>query len=220
MELKTVNINQIEFGERFREEYGDLDGLASSIKKDGQIQPLAVKDLGNDKYILLAGGRRFKACMQAGITEVGIRVYPESISDIEMRSIELMENVCRKDLSWIECTNLRKQINDLQMQIHGKKVSTAPDADGHSQADTARMLGISTGALSEDIKLANAIEVFPQLKDAKDKGEAKKMLKKLQEGVLMAELAKRVKNKQADTPLERLRSNLVDNYIIRDFFEV
>jgi ParB family chromosome partitioning protein len=108
MELKTVNIKDVVFGERFREEYGDLDMLAASLKKEGQIQPLAVKQTGPDKYILLAGGRRYKACLQAKIEEVAVRIYPESLSDIEMRSIELMENVARKDLSWIEATNLRK----------------------------------------------------------------------------------------------------------------
>jgi site-specific DNA-methyltransferase (adenine-specific) len=67
--------------------------------------------------------------------------------------------------------------------------------------------------------LANAIEVFPQLKEAKNKFEATKMLKKLQEEIVMAEVASRIRNKEANTPLERLRGSLVDNYLLMDFFE-
>jgi ParB/RepB/Spo0J family partition protein len=219
IELRTISTKQITFGDRFRDEYGDLDMLAASLKKEGQIQPLAVKALGDDKYFLLAGGRRFKACEIAGITEVAVRVYPESLSEMEMRSIELMENVARKDLSWIEATNLRKQIHDLQTEIHGKKVSTAPGAEGVSQADTARLLGISPGALADDIKLANAVEVFPELKGAKNKFEATKMLKKLQEEIVMAEISSRMRSRQAETPTERLRADLMSNYILKDFFE-
>jgi site-specific DNA-methyltransferase (adenine-specific) len=218
MELKTVDISSIIVGERFREEYGDIDTLASSLKREGQIQPLAVKQDG-DKYILLAGGRRIRALKQAEISEVAIRIYPDSISIIEMRSIELMENICRKDLSWIEATNLRKEIHELQVQIHGTKVSTSLDAEGWSKRDTAELLGKSTGSISEDINLANAIAIFPQLKEAKNKQEAQKMLKKLQEELVMAEIATRIRNKQADTPLERLRSNMIDCYVLGDFFD-
>jgi len=220
MELMTVNIKDIEFGERFREEYGDLDSLAASIKKDGQIQPLAVKHKGNGSYILLAGGRRYKACVQAGVEEVGVRVYPESITEMEMRSIELMENVCRKDLSWVEATNLRKEIYELQVSIYGSKVSTSPDAEGVSQADIAKMLGITPAALTQDLQMAKALSAFPQLKEGKNKHEATKMLKKLTEEVAMAELAKRVRNKQADTPIERIQTMLINNYIVGDFFNM
>ena len=58
IELKVINIDQITFGERFRDEYGDLDVLAASIKKEGIIQPLAVRACaGGEEYILLAGGK-------------------------------------------------------------------------------------------------------------------------------------------------------------------
>jgi site-specific DNA-methyltransferase (adenine-specific) len=81
------------------------------------------------------------------------------------------------------------------------------------------LLGRSQGGIIDDINLANAIEVFPQLKEAKNKLEATKMLKKLQEEIVMAEIATRFQNKQANTPLERLRSNLTSCYILGDFFE-
>lgn len=220
IELKTISIEKITFGERFRDEYGDLDTLAASLKKEGIIQPLAVKSCeGENEYILLAGGRRYKACLQAGISEIPVRVYPNTLTDLEMRSIELMENVARKDLSWVEATNLNKEIHILQQQIYGKKISTSPDATGVSLKDTANLLNISVGGLSDDIKLANAIEAFPVIKEAKTKSDAFKMLKKLQEDIVMGEIAKRLAGNQANTPIEHIRQDLMNKYILKDFFE-
>ncbi len=219
IELKVIGIEKITFGERFRDEYGDIDTLAASIKKEGIIQPLAVRAcVGDDEYILLAGGRRYKACLQAGVSEIPVRIYPDTLSDLEMRSIELMENVARKDLSWVEATNLNKEIHILQQQIYGKKTSTSPDAPGVSMRDTANMLGQSVGGLSDDIKLSKAMEVFPDIKNAKTKSDAMKMLKKLNEGLIMSEIANRIKNKQLDTPIDKLRNDLMNCYIINDFF--
>ena len=80
VELKTISIEQITFGERFRDEYGDLDTLAASLKKEGIIQPLAVRACtGGDEYILLAGGRRYKACLQAGSELLRSNRHPAGI---------------------------------------------------------------------------------------------------------------------------------------------
>ena len=218
IELKVVPLTAIEVGERFREEYGDIDTLAASIKKEGIIQPLAVRAEENG-YTLLAGGRRYKACTQAGVLEVPVRIYPQTISDLEMRSIELMENVCRKDLSWCEASELKKRIHELQVEIYGEKTSTLPGAPGHSLRDTARLLGLAPSGVAADIELANAVKAFPQLKEhAKTKSDAMKMLRKLQEEVVVAELAKRAASRVATTPTEVLHKTLIDNYILNDFF--
>ena len=217
MELKIVDIDEIDVGTRFREEFGDIDTLAASIKKEGIIQPLAVAKVG-DRYQLLAGGRRIKACIQAKVKDIPVRIYDEHLSDLEMRSIELMENFARKDLSWVEASNLKKEIHDLQIAIHGEKTSTAPNAPGHSMRDTAILLGKSIGAVSDDIKLATALKMFPQLKEAKTKNDANKLLHKLQEELVVAEMAKRAATRVANTPTEALHRQLIDNYILNDFF--
>jgi DNA modification methylase len=138
---------------------------------------------------------------------------------LEMRSIELMENVARKDLSWVEATNLNKEIHLLQQKIYGKKISTSPDATGVGLRDTAQMLGMGLGTLSDDIKLANALEAFPSIREAKTKSDALKMLKKLQEEIVVSELAKRLLDKRATTPIEKMRNDIVNCFIIKDFFE-
>jgi hypothetical protein len=61
--------------------------------------------------------------------------------------------------------------------------------------------------------------VFPILKGAKTKSDATKLLKKLQEQMVLAEIAKRAAAKTATTPLEIIHQELQNAYIVRDFFE-
>jgi ParB/RepB/Spo0J family partition protein len=219
VELKVVSIKEIVVGDRFRKDLGDLDSLVESFKKEGIIQPLAVKVLEDGTYYLLAGGRRIVAATRAGVADIPVRIYPATLSTIEMRSIELMENFARKDLSWVEMTNLKKEIHDLQVQIYGAKMSTAADATGVSKRDTAKMLGVSSGGLMDDIKLAEAMALFPDLGKMKTKADAVKTFKKMQETLLTQEVARRIQSRQSTTPAGILQSNLCDCFIINDFFK-
>ena len=176
METRVIAYSSIVEGTRFREEYGDIDTLVLSIKKEGLIQPLAVMDNGDETYLLLAGGRRYRAAGIAELPEIPVRIYDNTLDPLQIRSIELMENIIRKDLTWWETAKLKKEIHDLQIQIHGEKISTAPDAPGWSKAMTAQLIGGAESLVRDDIKLAVAIEVLPQLKEAKNRSEAQKML--------------------------------------------
>ena len=111
-------------------------------------------------YILLAGGRRFDAARLAEIEEIPVRIYTKVLDDLEMRSIELEENIQRKDLDFIEDCNLKREIHRLHIAIHGAKVSTSPDASGWSMRDTANLIGRDHKTVSMDIKLADAVEGF------------------------------------------------------------
>lgn len=217
----TLPVSDILVIDRAREDFGDLESLALSLKKEGIIQPLAVQETDDPaKFRLLAGGRRIRACALAKITHVPVRVYAKGLTEEQIKSIELMENVCRKDMTWQEATLLKKQIHDLQVKIHGTKISTTPGAEGWSQKDTANLLGKSVGVVSEDLKLAEAMKAFPQIAEAKTKGDAEKMLNKLKEQLVLQEIAKRVQTRSAATPLEHQKLKLIDNYMVGDTFEM
>jgi len=219
IEMKVVPITSINFGERFRKDYGDLDQLILSFKEEGIIQPLAVQDIGEGKYQLLAGGRRFTAATKAGIAELPVRIYPQDIGELQQRSIELMENVLRKDLDWVEVARLRSKVHELQVEIYGEKISTSPNAPGHGLRDTANLFNISAGQVSEDLKLAKALELFPQLASAKNKTDAHKKLSQIQEGLIREELASRLAAKVASTPMDRIHTALCQRYIVGDFLD-
>jgi len=222
MRVAIIKRDQIVVDTRYRKDYGDLASMIESFKREGIIQPLAVKETDDSrKFRLLAGGRRLEAADQAGIDVIPVRLYPIDMTDLEMRQVELMENICRKDLTWEEDARLKKEIHNLQVEIHGEKMgSTSPEADGWSMRDTATMLDRSIGGVSMDINLADALDIFPELGEAKNKAEASKMLKKLEEAVLIEELASRVEQRTTVTGLDAIRKRLVDSFIVGDFIEV
>lgn len=216
--FENVDINLIDIGDRAREEFGDLDGLASSIKRIGLLQPLVVtRQEGEKPYILLAGHRRLKAKILNKDTKTQVRIVPGKLSEIEMMTVELHENFYRKDFEWIELVKLQKKIHDLQQSIHGKKISTLPDASGWGVAETASLVNRSRESVQKDIQLANAVEQFPELFDGcKNKSEASKLMNKIQETLLREELAKRVVE---NTGSDRLR-RISNAYVIGSFFDV
>ena len=77
----------------------DLEELASSIKKNGLLQPLLVRKVG-DKYQIIAGERRWQACKQLGMKKVPVRL--KDADDDQTIILALIENIQRSDLNPIE----------------------------------------------------------------------------------------------------------------------
>lgn len=77
-----------------------LSELATSIRLHDIIQPLTVSKLGNGKYQLIAGERRFRASKIAGLKDVP--VYIRQANDQELLELALLENLQREDLNAIE----------------------------------------------------------------------------------------------------------------------
>lgn len=186
-ETPTIPRDQIEITSRFRKDYGDIDQLCYSITKNGLISPVAI-GLASEMhisrettlpYILLAGGRRMRAMEKMDWKLIPVRIYDQPLTELDLRAIELAENLDRKDMAYDEDLALKLEIDRLQKSIHGEKIARSAGAPGWSQADTARLLKISPTTLSKDIKLAEAIENFPdmQLGKCKNKAEAIKRLR-------------------------------------------
>lgn len=92
-----MKVDAIAVGERRREDYGDIDGLAASIQKYGLLHPVVVDESG----ALVAGGRRLQAVKALGWVDVPVRSLGE-LTDAERDEIELEENLQRKDLTAYE----------------------------------------------------------------------------------------------------------------------
>ena len=101
--IAMLKINKIEanpFNPRIEFEKEGLTELASSIKELGIIQPLTVRKLGNDKYQIISGERRYRASQVAGLTEVP--AYIRIANDQAMLEMALVENIQRRDLNPME----------------------------------------------------------------------------------------------------------------------
>jgi ParB family chromosome partitioning protein len=77
-----------------------LDELAASIKALGLVQPITLRETGNDKYQIISGERRYRASLKAGLET--IPAYVRKASDENVMEMALIENIQREDLNAIE----------------------------------------------------------------------------------------------------------------------
>lgn len=78
-------------------EEAPLQELAESIKKQGILQPLLVRELGAGRYEIIAGERRWRASQLAGLSEVP--VFLKQVDDETAMAMALVENLQREDLN-------------------------------------------------------------------------------------------------------------------------
>jgi len=86
-----------------------LEELALSIKEQGLIEPLVVVAKG-EKFMLIAGERRWRACQMAGLTSAPARVL--EADDRQIAEMALVENIQRQDLSPLEEARAFKEMLD------------------------------------------------------------------------------------------------------------
>lgn len=79
-----------------------IEDLAQSVKEKGLLQPLLVRPLEDGRYEIIAGERRYRAAMEAGLSEVPAVVL--DVSQEEARALALVENLKREDLNPYEET--------------------------------------------------------------------------------------------------------------------
>jgi ParB/RepB/Spo0J family partition protein len=195
---KNVVIKDIIVEERYREELGDLEGLTLSIKEHGFLSTIIV----DEGMRLLAGFRRMKAAEDAGLDAVPAIVVP--ITDRRAAlEIELLENVERKDFTWIERANLEKAIVDL-------KTEEDPDWSIRKQA---KLMGHSVGTAHRRLKLAEVLEEIPELADSRNEDEAWKRWKRLEEEAIVASL------RHTNEEYKDIIRDAEDSYQIGDAYE-
>lgn len=124
---------------RQRRELPDIEGLADSIRRRGQLQPIVI----TRDNILVAGERRFAAISQLGDRPLRC-VYTDEVDPGELQALEYEENSKRRDLSWQD--NCRAVLNYHNYRLKDKKDWTA--------SQTAEALGLSPAEISERLSVA------------------------------------------------------------------
>ena len=101
--ISHIKINQVEvnpYQPRFEFDEDALKELSESIKLQGLIQPITVRQMGQNVYQLISGERRLRASKMAGMTE--IPAYIRTADDQQMLEMALIENIQRENLNAIE----------------------------------------------------------------------------------------------------------------------
>ena len=94
---RWIPIEEIETNpDQPRTNVGDLKELARSIEAKGVLEPLLVRPIGDGRYRIIAGERRFRAAMEAGLAEVPCIEF--DVPENEVVEIAMIENLHRRDL--------------------------------------------------------------------------------------------------------------------------
>lgn len=208
MEIKTVDVSWLKDAGPKRE-HGSIDELKNSIQEVGLLNPLTVNQDGK----LLAGRRRFDAITQLGWTEIPVRILNSNGPVFDFK-VALDENLKRKNLSDVEMAEALKEYQELKELEEGKAEPGAPKrifipnnilqcselSTNRSQQKTAQEFGISQQAVSKAMKIAQAVEEYPDLRP-------------LQKGSLILQAAskrQRLQNAKAPLPQNKFRTIYAD----------
>ncbi len=227
MKSATVPIDSIYIGDRARSDERLADDIVESAKGIiGQIQSIAVCEYSDEcgtipkTYELLAGFRRLKAFKEAGLTEVLVRIYPSNLSNSDRKSIELIENCARLDLTWQDQVRLIKEIHELQKEIKGPGDPSDSRTKSWTMSDTAKLIGRGRTRIVEDLEFAESLEKIPLLKKCKTRHEARKVLGKVKETIIVEELASREVERVESGEVGDKQKALIDSYLVGDFFDL
>ena len=146
-ELRMLPIQQIQPGKyQPRRHWNDeaLEELAASIKAQGLIQPVVVREIGRHRYELIAGERRWRAAQRAQLGEIPALI--KQVAEQAVPAMALIENIQRQDLTPLEEADaLKRLIGDFEL-THQQ----AADAVGRSRASVSNLLRLTE--LPEAIK--------------------------------------------------------------------
>lgn len=147
--LTTLPVSDIRPGKyqaRVQIDDAALQELAESIKAQGIIQPVVVREQGGKQYELIAGERRWRAAQLAGLTEVPVVI--KNVDDRTTMAMGLIENIQRENLNPIEeAQGLRRLIDEFEL----------------THETVAEALGRSRSAISNSLRLLKLPEPVQEL---------------------------------------------------------
>lgn len=176
--LATARVEQLQpgrFQPRTRMDEQSLNELAQSIRSQGLMQPILVRNAGSQRYEIIAGERRWRAAQIAGLAEVPVVV--RDVADQAALAMALIENIQRENLNPLEeATGIQRLIDEFKL-THQE----AADAVGRSRTGTTNLLRL--------LNLEPAVQQL-LMEGRIDMGHARALL--ALEGTRQKELARKV----------------------------
>ncbi|MBL8393504.1 MAG: ParB/RepB/Spo0J family partition protein [Candidatus Accumulibacter sp.] len=162
---RTLPVGSIQPGKyqpRTRMDPASLEELAASIRVQGLMQPILVRPIGDERFEIIAGERRWRAAQMAGLGEVSTLI--REIPDEAALAMALIENIQRENLNPLEeALGLQRLIDEFAM-THQQ----AADAVGRSRpaaSNLLRLLQLATPAqellMRGDIDMGHARALLP-----------------------------------------------------------
>ena len=138
------NINKIDISKiypnknqpRKNFEEKEIKELSESIKHQGLIQPIEVRETSNDTYEIIAGERRWLACQIAGVHSANCVVM--SVDEKSVYELALIENIQRENLNIVEEAKAYKKLT----QLNGMKIDELSNKIGKSSSHISNLVRI------------------------------------------------------------------------------
>ena len=143
--IADLSRNPYQPRQNFKEE--KLIELANSIKKNGIIQPIAVRisKSGKSKYEIIAGERRWLAAQKAGLHEIPVTIL--DLSDVESLEVAIVENIQRDDLNPIEEARGYKRLNN-EFKYDHESISKLMSKSRSHISNTLRLLTLPADVIA------------------------------------------------------------------------
>ena len=124
-----------------------LEELAASIRKNGIIQPIAVRQSksGSGKYEIVAGERRWLAAQKAGLHEIPVTIL--ELTDVESLEVAIVENIQRDDLNPIEEARGYQRLSE-EFKYDHESISKLMSKSRSHISNTLRLLTLPTDIVS------------------------------------------------------------------------
>jgi len=219
--LRTLKVEQLQPGKyqpRTHMDQESLNSLAESIRAQGIMQPILVRQVADDRFEIIAGERRWRASQLAGLKEVPVLV--REIADEAALAMALIENIQRENLNPIEEANgIKRLIDEFQMtheaaaQAVGRSRSAVTNLlrlqNLHGVVQEMLMVGkLDMGHARALLGLANAQQITAAeqiVQKSLSVREAEQLVKRLSE-----EAPRTVKPAEKDKDVLRLQEDLAE----------
>lgn len=171
-----------------------LHELSKSISQHGIIQPISVRQV-NDTYIIIAGERRFRAAIAAGLSHIPAIVF--DLDGADVAEISLVENIQRKDLNCIE---------------EAVAIKALKSKFGLTQEEISIRLGKSRSYIANLLRLLDLpVEVINEISMGNlSMGHARALLSLPSESLILEVMAKILKSSLSVRQAESLVTSYVD----------
>jgi len=187
-----------------------LQELVDSIKAQGVIQPIVVRQIARDKYEIVAGERRWRAAAQAGLQEVPVII--KEIDDRSAMAIALIENIQREDLNALEEAEALKRLLD-EFEMTHQHIADAIGKSRTTVTNLLRLIDLHTDVkkllLNKQLEMGHARALL-SLDGLKQVAAANKIVK---EGLTVRATERLVKESQAEPKIKKIR--VIDNDTLR-----
>lgn len=175
--------------------------LSESIRQLGVIQPITLRKVADDKYIIIAGERRYRAAKLAELTT--IPAYVRDTTDEQMMEMALVENIQREDLNAVEVALSYKSLMEVC---------------NYTQEKLSERIGKKRATISNYLRLLTLpAEIQMGLKEKKiDMGHARALISVVSEADQMDIYSQILKNNLSVRKVEELVRKMAEQSVDED----